>query len=317
MTEIVIHKKNDVYAYIECDRGIAEELNDFFSLLVPGYQFTPKFKNKSWSGKIHLFRSNDRTIYLGLASYVAEFARDRDYSCSIDKNVLEQDSRINNKLVNKFIDSLDVHCKRVKIDPYDYQRNASVHALKNRRCILKSPTSSGKSLIIYILTRFLQKLSNDKIFIIVPTTGLVYQMYSDFEDYSSEDTWEAEQNCHQIMSGRDKQTNKQVGITNKQVVITTWQSVFRMPMSYWNTPYVDGGMMPQAVIVDEVHLATSKSLQGIMEKLPNCAYRYGLTGTLDNLATNQLTLEGMFGKVFDVISTRKLMAFFDNQSNHA
>jgi len=293
MSEITIHKKNDVYAYVECDRGIAEELSEFFSFLVPGYQFTPKFKAKVWDGKIHLFRTFDHTIYIGLASYIAEFSRDRGYSCSVDKNVLEQDSRIEPKLVNKFIDSLDIHCKGTKIDPYVYQRETIVHALKERRCIVSSPTGSGKSLVIYTLMRFIQNITNDKIFIIVPTTGLVYQMYSDFADYSSEDTtWDAEQNCHQIMSGRDKHSEK-------QIIISTWQAIFRMPQSYFQNV--------EAVMIDECHLATSGSLKGIMEKMPKCAYRYGLTGTLDSSKTSKLVLEGMFGLEYKAITTRKLM----------
>ena len=45
---------------------------------------------------------------------------------------------------------------------------------------------------------------NKKILIVVPTTGLVSQMYNDFKDYSSKDKWDISKNAHVIFSGQDK-----------------------------------------------------------------------------------------------------------------
>ena len=39
----------------------------------------------------------------------------------------------------------------------------------------------------------------------------------------------------------------------------------------------------------------AKSLTSIMTKLHLCKYRFGLTGTLDDLQTHKLVLEGLFG----------------------
>jgi len=290
--EVTIHKKNDVYAFIECDRSIAEELNDFFSFFVDGYRFMPAYKNKSWSGKIHLFKTHNQTIYIGLVSYVAEFARSRDYTCSIDDDVLPIDERVTTELTNKYIDILDLHSKGKKISPYVYQRETVEHALREKRCIIQSPTGSGKSADIYMICRFLQQMSSRKILILVPTTGLVYQMYTDFEDYSSEDDWDVEKNCHQIMGGREKRSEK-------QIYVSTWQSLFRMPANYFK--------QFGALISDEVHLSKAASIQAINDKLVDCPYKIGLTGTLDGAKTNELTLIGMFGKVYHAITTRKLM----------
>jgi superfamily II DNA or RNA helicase len=44
-----------------------------------------------------------------------------------------------------------------------------------------------------------------------------------------------------------------------------------------------------------------------MTKLEDCKYRIGLTGTLDGAQTHKLVLEGLFGAVNKVTSTRKLM----------
>jgi superfamily II DNA or RNA helicase len=62
------------------------------------------------------------------------------------------------------------------------------------------------------------------------------------------------------------------------------------------------------IIGDEAHLFKAKSLTSILEKLPDCKYRYGFTGTLDGTETNKLVLEGLFGSVFEVTQTKKLIA---------
>ena len=61
------------------------------------------------------------------------------------------------------------------------------------------------------------------------------------------------------------------------------------------------------VIGDEAHLFKAKSLTGIMTKMHNTKYRFGLTGTLDGTQTHKLVLEGLFGSSEKIISTKELM----------
>ncbi len=77
------------------------------------------------------------------------------------------------------------------------------------------------------------------------------------------------------------------GEAPKPVVITTWQSIYKLPKSWFEQFGV--------VIGDEAHLFKAKSLASIMEKLNNCKYRFGFTGTLDGTQTHKLVLEGLFG----------------------
>ena len=149
----------------------------------------------------------------------------------------------------------------------DYQTKAIAHAIRNKRCLLLSPTASGKSLIIYVLSRFYpaRKL------IIVPTTALVHQMASDFKDYGYK------QQVHKITAGASKQTDA-------EVVVTTWQSIYKMQKKWFSQFKV--------VIGDEAHLFKAKSLVNIMTKLTECPWRIGFTGTLDVSLTHKLVLEG-------------------------
>ena len=66
----------------------------------------------------------------------------------------------------------------------DYQSLAVRHSIDKKRCVLLSPTASGKSLIIYYLIRY---YFPERSLIIVPTLSLVSQMYSDFEAYAKKD----------------------------------------------------------------------------------------------------------------------------------
>ena len=48
--DIIIHRKDDVYSQIECERSITKELYEYFSFDVPGAKFMPSFKNRLWDG---------------------------------------------------------------------------------------------------------------------------------------------------------------------------------------------------------------------------------------------------------------------------
>ena len=86
---------------------------------------------------------------------------------------------------------------------------------------------------------------------------------------------------------------------SQHVVISTWQSLYKMPKKYFE----DFG----CVIGDEAHMFKSKSLTGIMTKLHQCKYRFGLTGTLDGTLTHRLVLEGLFGTTETIVTTKELI----------
>ena len=290
MAHDTLHIKpyDDVYLKIDCERGVAKELSDFFTFKVPNYQYTPAYKNKAWDGQIRLYNIYKQTIYKGLLDYIIQFADDRNYQIKTDLKVED-----NNFRKEDIVSYLDSHLK-LPYSAYDHQVDAIEYALNSDRGLLLSPTGSGKSLIIYSLMRYyLDKINPDKkILIIVPTTGLVSQMMSDFKDYSKKSKWNVNNNCHSIFSGQDKNTEK-------RVVISTWQSIHNMKENYFD--------QFEAVFGDECHLFKAKSLTKIMTKLTKCPYRFGTTGTLDDSQTHKLVIEGLFGRVFKVTTTKQLM----------
>ena len=290
---ITVGKQNETFLMISCERHIAQELNEYFSFQVPGFQFMPQYRNKIWDGKIRLFNIKTQQLYTGLYNHLMKFALQRHYPVKSDLMSITPTSGLSEEDINDFFKSLNLHCKRKPIIPRDYQIESFTHCIKKERALLLSPTSSGKSLVIYSLIRWHQHfLKDDKILILVPTTNLVTQMYNDFLDYSSHDKWDGKSQCHMIYSGRDKKTDK-------QIVISTWQSLFRLGVPFFK----QFGM----VVVDEAHLCSASSLKGILEKMVSCRYRFGTTGTLTESKTHQFVLEGLFGKVYKAVTSKQLM----------
>ena len=282
-----ISKKNEVYLKLEdLQPSEQQELAEYFTFEVPGAKFMPMYRNRVWDGKIRLFSPASGEIYVGLLDYVKNYCDKNNISYIEEENV--DDTRdVMGSVVRGFVRSLKAKSKGKTLKIRDYQLEAVGHALSRNRALILSPTASGKSLIIYSLVRYYQ-MAGERTLILVPTTSLVEQMYTDFEDYG----WSPGTYCQKIYQGY---TTK----IEKDVVISTWQSIYKMPKKYFE--------QFGCVIGDEAHMFKAKSLTGIMTKLHQCKYRFGFTGTLDGTQTHRLVLEGLFGPVEKVTSTKELM----------
>jgi superfamily II DNA or RNA helicase len=285
--DLLISKKDEVYVKITCEKHIARELSEFFTFFVPGYQFVPAYRNRVWDGKIRLFSLQNFTLYRGLLHYVEQFCEERDYTFEYEGGVDVEDE-FSMYHAKKFSEDLNIHSNGKSIEVREHQINAFVHAMQKRRALLVSPTASGKSLIIYLIFQQLQKYQNLKGLVIVPTTSLVEQLYSDFGDYNNGEMT----NVHRIYQGKEKESDK-------DLIISTWQSLYKMPPEYFKQfDYIIG---------DEAHLFKAQSLTTILTSCVNAKYRIGLTGTLDGTKTHKLVLEGLFGPVRKVITTKELI----------
>jgi len=270
---------------VECPQHIAQEIYETFSFYVPGYKFMPAFKRKVWDGQIHMLNKMNGEINAGLFYHIKRFAMDKGYGISLVEShygIPGEKNKINHMKQLAFMSGL-----KLPFVPRDYQYDAVTHAIENKRCVLVSPTGSGKSLIIYLLFQWYINTHPDKVLIVVPTTGLVEQMFKDFSQYG----FNSDDNCHVIYSGKDKDTDK-------KIVISTWQSIHKLHPKWFE----QFGM----VIGDECHGFKAKSLSSIMNKAINAEYRFGTTGTLDGTETNRMVLEGLFGPVKKVTTTVEL-----------
>ena len=284
MANVVIKKKNEVFLQIECEPHVAHELSDNFTFDVPGAKFMPQYRSKYWDGKIRLFNIQKNEIYVGLLDKVTSFCKKHDYEWEfVDTKFYglpyEENDKISDEGVKDYVTSISKH------KPRKYQIEGISDALKKNRRLIISPTGSGKSLMIYAITRYHAEHQR-RVLIIVPTTSLVEQMYKDFIEYG----WDVDEYCHRIYAGKDL-------LSKKNVIISTWQSIYKLPKTWFKYDVVIG---------DEAHQFKSKSLVSIMTKLYDTKYRYGFTGTLDGTQTHKWVLEGLFGPSYKIINTSDL-----------
>ena len=285
METIELSLKDHSMIRVNCSSACAAELSEKFSFFVPGYKFMQPYKRKVWDGKIRLFNRMNGEINAGLFEKIKVFAGQHGYGIRLKRSeygLPNEKNEVSHLNMLKWIATVGA-----PFLPRDYQYDAITHAIEHKRCLLLSPTGSGKSFIIYLVLRWYMAASSEKILIVVPTTGLVEQMYKDFKDYG----FDSENNCHKIYSGKDKETDK-------QIIISTWQSINKLP-NVWFEKF-------GCVFGDECHGFKAKSLSSIMNKAINAEYRFGTTGTLDGTQTNEMVLEGLFGPVERVTTTKEL-----------
>ena len=281
MSDIVLNKLNESFLKVECEPHYEMELSSYFTFYVPGYRFMPAYKSRAWDGKICLFNRRNHTIYHGLIPHIKKFCSERDYKLDISP-----DANITHSL--SLVEAVDfIKTLNLPFEVRDYQLQSFVQCIRNKRRLVLSPTASGKSLILYLIVRYLMK-DHSKGLLIVPTTSLVEQMFTDFKSYG----FDSDKHCHRQYSGKEKHTNS-------FLTISTWQSVYKNDKEYFK--------QFDFVIGDEAHQFKAKSLTTILSNCINSKYRIGTTGTLDGTQTHRLVLEGLFGPVYKATTTSELI----------
>lgn len=275
MSDITIYNENEAYARVEADRGILKELGEQFTFMAANYFFNPKYKAKVWDGKICLLNRKTNMIYSGLVPKITKWAEENNYSVTLDSSFSDTNFSVTEAF--DFINTLDI-----PFPPHEHQMKAFIHCIRKRRATIISPTASGKSFLIYLITKYL----NIKTLIVVPTLSLLTQMELDFKSYGYNEQ------IHKISSGVTKNTQD-------MVVCSTWQSIYGMP-NEWFEQF-------ELIVIDETHLAKSDSFVEILTKAVNCKYRLGFTGTLDGLEVNSMVIEGLLGPTKNIITTSQLM----------
>lgn len=282
MADLTIQPIDEVWVRVDCSESIARELSDYFTFKPDNVVFMKRqSRYRGWDGSVRLFKLRDHRIYRGLVPRIVEFAEAHNYT--VDSQVPAPEPFLSDESLDAWLDNMR-ESGFLPHAPRDYQKLALREALDQQRGIIVSPTGSGKSYIIWILT---QALAAAQTLIIVPTTSLVAQMAADFQSYGCEPS------CIQTIQGGLAKA------PNAPLVISTWQSIYELPPSYFN--------QFGCVICDEVHLAKAKSLTGLMEKCVNIPFRFGFTGTLSDTQVHRLILEGLFGSVTQVTTTNALV----------
>ncbi len=280
MSDVIIHPLNNVYCKVQCEPHITQELSEFFCFEPENSRFDPTVRGKKWDGKIRLFRKRGNTIYAGLVRHLIKFCEMHEYTYENKTDYIGKEN-----IDHKFHLKLGLE---PKFEVRDYQVAGYSYACTRKRCVLLSPTASGKSLIAFIIINYWLSKGKKNCLLVVPTISLVHQMFGDFKDYGLD----SDKYCQMIFEGQDQNITK-------PITISTWQSLAPLPEKYFEKF--------DFIIGDEAHTFAAKSLRSIMERLVNCDVRIGMSGTLKDTKVHKLILEGLFGPIAKTATTRELM----------
>lgn len=281
MSVISVTKVNEAQSAISCeDVSIQRELYDYFTFDTPGHQYSEAFRKHHWDGKTHLMNKNTGRLPSGLVLYVKAFAKDNNYKVEVEPAL---------EVMNDFslVEAQDFAASVTSLKPRDYQILGFTKAIRYKRVVLVSPTASGKSLMMYLIYKYLAR-EGKRGLIVVPNVNLVEQLYSDFQSYGENPP------IQRIYQGHER-------IRKAGLVISTWQSIFDMEDKSFFADF-------EYIIGDEAHGFKATSLKKIMGNLVNAEYRIGTTGTMDDNKIHKLVIEGHFGPVSHITDTKTLMA---------
>lgn len=233
-------------------------------MFLPSFSGIPKaevFLNK--------FKSNDKIIYWchgGLWKTVIDY---------LDTNSISYNSGLDNKFKRTdFSLTLDDFTNYIKswnlnINPRDYQIKAAWTILHYRMSLSQLATRAGKTLIAYIVFRYLLEHGYKKILMIVPSIQLVKQGVEDMKEYQeffqAETVWAKSEYCE-----------------SPNLTIGTYQSLVQRAdkrNKKYNPKWFEGY---DVILVDECHHLVCKSINTILglDFMKNVRIKFGFTGTL-------------------------------------
>lgn len=146
--------------------------------------------------------------------------------------------------------------------------------------------NSGKSLAISLILEFFRR-KGLKGLLVVPNINLLTQFRSDIESYGLKELLDEVQ-----LLGNGNESDFKTTVT-----ITTWQSMIDHIKE----------VQPDFIICDEVHKESGDVVSSILKESMNTKIKLGFTGTLPEDPIAKMTLLGLFGEPYTVITAKELI----------
>jgi superfamily II DNA or RNA helicase len=240
-------------------------LRDLYAFKVPGAEYSPQYRNKVWDGKKRFF-SQKGEFKTGLLERVL-----------LDLKKAEADVKI---IDNRIINENTKEYTFKDISYYDYQAQTIDKALKKKRSVIKSPTGSGKTLIMAGLVKALE---GRKMLLLFNAKLLLTQTYEFLKSLGIP-------NLGMCFSE---------GFIQGDVMLCTVQSIEKILDTHLDT---------EVLMVDECHeFANGRTTVAAIQSFPQAVYRYGFTATPPSQKISLFNLEGGIGPVHSVASTEELV----------
>jgi superfamily II DNA or RNA helicase len=198
---------------------------------------------------------------------------------------------------SEFIEWVNTYFEESEKQPRDYQVEGVSRILKYRNCTEEISTSGGKTLMAFLLFRYLlEKGIVKKMLYVVPNISLVTQTEEEFysyeEDCGKKPIWKSQ--C--VFGGHGKNEDDKANI-----IFGTFQSLAKKDLEYFSKF--------DAVFIDETHHARASSIKNILVKSFNSKYNIGMTGTLPpENSLDSFMVQSYLGPYVYVIKSADLIA---------
>jgi hypothetical protein len=247
---------------------LLKALVDLYSFKAPGAEYSPAYKRRQWDGKTK-FITRTGVFRTGLLSRLLKDLKKISCDPSIIVTPIEGDKKPENPEINGF-------------SFYDYQEELIEKGLDKKRGIIKSPTGSGKTLIMAGLVK---ALMGRKMVILFNAKQLLTQTYDFLTEACGMDNIGL---CY----GE--------GFIEGDIMLCTVQSIERILDTHLESAEV--------LMVDECHeFSNGKTTLAAIQSFPNAVYRFGFTATPPSDPIRRYNLEGALGEVLQVVDTANLV----------
>ena len=263
-----IYVKN-LKSRLETDNpDLLRALYELYSFKVPGAEYSRAYKRRQWDGKTHFFNKNG-TFATGLLPRLL---------ADLKKVDCEPEIEYDNFTIPKQHKLITIEGFKY----YDYQEKLINQALSKMRGIIKSPTGSGKTLIMAGLVK---ALGDKKMIILFNAKQLLTQTY----DFLTET---CKMNNIGLCFGE--------GYIYGDVMLCTIQSIDKILDTHLEEAEV--------LMVDECHeFANGKTTLAALKSFPKATYRLGFTATPPSNKIPRYNLEGALGGVIEDVNTSDLV----------
>jgi len=295
MIKFVVSDDNNWLTLVDHDEEFEKkQIEISLTKKIHNHFFHPLVKKKVWDGSICCIdkRLPIWRVPIGLWSELYQIGQ--KYKIEVRIEGLERiiDSGFTLEEFTKWCDDF---FENKSFKPRDYQIETAWKIIRFKLSVSEVATSSGKTLIAFIVLAYLKKVHNvQKFLMVVPNSNLVLQGSEDFEEYGLEEL----ENCElQQIHGSNKKK------ISSGLMIGTYQSLVKMEPEFF-----DG---VEAVFVDECHQGSSASIKKVVSLCRDSRWRFGLSGTLTNKSSAEyLTIQQFLGPLIMEISPKFL---FDNK----
>ena len=273
MIKVVYKPADRRYIFMQSDSPKQKELLDLEEYLnkIPQFMFLPSFRGVPKPEVfLNKFKTKDNRIiywcHTGLIGVIEEWCKANNVllNCADIEALKYRGMPMTLEDFKEYVDSWGL-----SITPRDYQYEAAYNILRNRQSLSQLATRAGKTLIAYMVFRYMLENGSKKILMIVPSIQLVKQGVADFSEYAeffkTETVWAKSELC-----------------SSSNLTIGTYQSLVQRadPKSKKYDPKFFKDY--DVVCVDEAHHLVCKSINTILglDFMKNVHLKFGFTGTL-------------------------------------